>query len=86
MISAISSATAGLNASAAQFASAAQRVVKATAPAPVQKSPMQEAANAPDDLAAAIVDTKTAAFSYKADAAVFKIADKMMGTLLDTLA
>jgi hypothetical protein len=86
MISAISFATAGLNASAAQFAKAAQRVVKVTAPAPVKTAPAQEATGAPDDLPAAIADAKIAAFSYKADAAVFKLADKMMGTLLNTLA
>ena len=86
MISAISFATAGLNASAAQFSKAAEKVVKAAASATVKKSPAQEDTSTSDDLSAAVADTKTAAFSYKADAAVFKIADKMIGTLLDTLA
>jgi hypothetical protein len=86
MIAAISFAAAGLRTSAAQFAKAAERVVKVTAPATVKTSQVQDAGNTPDDLAAAVVDTKTSALSYKANAAVFKLADKMMGSLLDTLA
>lgn len=75
MIDAISSAAYGLKASANRFEKAAQKVVAASAP---------EASM--DDLPAAIVDSKTSALSFKANAAVFKTADRMMGTLLDTLA
>jgi hypothetical protein len=76
MIDAISSAAYGLKTSANQFEKAAQKVVKASAPE----------TGAADDLPAAIVDTQTSALSFKANAAVFKTADRMMGTLLDTLA
>jgi hypothetical protein len=82
MIDALSTAAAGLKSSANQFEKAAQKVVKATTPT---TGDVPTAAPS-TDLPTAIVDTKTSALSFKADAAVFRTADKMLGTLLDTLA
>ncbi len=73
MTDAIGTALGGLSTSAAQFQKAAENVVKAT-----QKGT--------DDLPAAIVDSKTSAYGYKANIAVLKTADKMMGSLLDMFA
>jgi hypothetical protein len=81
MIDAISTAATGIRSSANQFEKAAQRVVQATTPETGQTSETTSS----DDLPAAIVDTKMSALSFKANAAVFKTADKMVGTLLDTL-
>jgi len=77
MIDALSTAAAGLRASSVRFDKSAQNVVKAASP---------DATNASPDLATSIVDTKMDAFSFKANAAVFNTADKMLGQLLDTLA
>ncbi len=82
MIDAISSAASGIRSSANQFEKAAQRVVQATAPETGEASESKGW----DDLPAAIVDSKMSALSFKANAEVFKTADKMVGTLLDTLA
>jgi len=84
MISAISSATYGLRLSAKQFESAVQNVAKASAPR--GRDATSETSGATDDLASAVVDTQTSAISYKANAAVFNTANKMIGTLLDTIA
>ncbi len=73
MTNAITTALGGLNSSAAQFQKAAENVVKA-------------AGKGTDDLPTAIVDSKMSADSYKANIAVFKTADKMMGSLLDMFA
>jgi flagellar hook protein FlgE len=70
MTNAISTALGGMSTSAAQFQKAAENVVNAT-----QKGT--------EDLPKAIVDSKTSAYGYKANIAVFKTADKMMGSLLD---
>lgn len=82
MIDAISTSAAGLRTSANQFEKAAQKVVKATAP---QVEETASASSGGDDLAGAIVDTQMSALSFKANAAVFKTGDKMMGALLDTI-
>lgn len=79
MIDAISAAAYGLKTSANQFEKAAQKVIKAT-------TPDSAAGAGANDLPAAVVDTQTSALSFEANTAVFKTADKMMGTLLDTLA
>jgi hypothetical protein len=80
MIDALSSSVSGLRASAIQFDKAAQRVAKATLPE------TKDVTSTGDDLPAAIVDTQLSALSFKANTAVFKAADKMIGSLLDTLA
>lgn len=82
MIDAISTSALGLRSSANRFESAAQRVVQATTP----ETGETDGSKGFDDLPAAIVDTKMSALSFKANAAVFKTADKMIGTLLDTIA
>lgn len=82
MIDAISSAVSGLRSSSSQFDKAAQRVTQATMPTAGDTSETKGM----DDLPAAIVDTKLSALSFKANAAVLKTADKMAGTLLDTIA
>ncbi len=84
MIDALSTAATGLRSSANQFEKAAQRVVKATTPE--TGATTAASASSDQDLPAAIVDTQTSALSFKADVALFKTADKMIGTLLDTLA
>ncbi len=84
MIDAISSATYGLRLSAKQFDKSVQDVVKASAPR--GRDATDETDGAADDLPKAIVDTQTSAISYKANAAVFNTANKMIGTLLDTIA
>ena len=71
---AMSIALAGMNSSAARFAQSAQDVVKATSP------------NSTTDPAAAVVGLTTNSLAFRADIAVFKTADRMMGQLLDTLA
>lgn len=73
MTTAIGTALGGLSTSAAQFQKAAENVVKATE-------------KGDGDLPTAIVDSKTSAVAYKANTAVFKTADKMMGSLLDMFA
>lgn len=83
MIDAISSAASGLRTSAKQFERAAQNVVKASAPRDGDAT--SETGGTADDLATAVVDTKTSELSFKANAAVFKTANKMIGTLLDTI-
>jgi hypothetical protein len=82
MIDAISSAVSGIRSSANQFDNAAQRVVQATMP---ETSETSETSGW-DDLPAAIVDTKMSELSFKANAEVFKTADKMTGALLDLIA
>lgn len=84
MIDAISSATNGLRLSAKQFERAVQNVAKASAPQ--RRDATSETGGTTDDLASAVVDTQTSAVSYKANAAVFNTANKMIGTLLDTIA
>jgi hypothetical protein len=84
MIDAISSVTYGLRASAKQFEKAVQNVAKASASR--GQNDTAETGSTSDDLATAIVDTKTSELSFKANAAVFKTANKMIGTLLDTVA
>jgi flagellar hook protein FlgE len=83
MIDAISSAVSGLRSSTNQFDNAAQRVVRATTPQTGETAAPSASA---DELPAAIVDTQMSAMSFKANAAVFKTANKMMGSLLDTIA
>lgn len=82
MIDAISSAVSGLRSSSNQFEKAAQRVTQATMPTAGEVSQSKGM----DDLPAAVVDSKISALSFKANAAVLKAADKMVGTLLDTIA
>jgi hypothetical protein len=74
MTNTIMSAIGGMHASTVQFEKAAQNVVKATS------------TGTDNDLSKAIVDSKTSEKSLKANVAVFKTADKMMGDLLDILA
>jgi hypothetical protein len=82
MIDALYTATAGLAASANRFDKAAQNVIKASTPVTAKA----DAKPSGDDLPAAIVDSKTSEISFKANATVIKTADKMLGTLLDTIA
>jgi hypothetical protein len=74
MTDAIGTALGGIQKSASQFAKSAENVVNATKP------------GSTEDLAKAIVDGKTTNYAFKANVAVLKTADKMLGTLLDTLA
>lgn len=85
MINALSTAAAGLRTSANQFDKAAQRVVKATTPEAGETASAEGPASG-DDLAAALVSSKMSELSFKANTAVFKTADKMIGSLLDTVA
>lgn len=78
MIGALTTAVAGMQQSAQRFDKAAQDVVKATTPGTTNTSGDQ------GDLPTAIVDSKTSELSFKANVAVFKTADKMLGALLDT--
>lgn len=73
MISTITTTYGGLRTAAAGFEKAANNVVKATTP------------GSEESLPAAIVGTKTSEVAYKANIAVFKTADKMLGELLDTM-
>lgn len=82
---AIYTAAAGLKTSAYQFDSAAQRVVRASVPQTGAATGLEAAARQSDDLPAAIADTQTAEFAFKANTAVLKTADKMIGSLLDIL-
>lgn len=74
MISTITSAYRGIQTAAAGFEKAATEVMKATAP------------DSSGDLPGAIAGTKTSEIALKANVAVFKVADKMMGELVDTIA
>jgi hypothetical protein len=74
MTDAIGTALGGVQKSASQFAKAAENVVNATKP------------GSTEDLAKAIVDSKTTSYAFKANVAVLKTADQMLGALLDTLA
>lgn len=74
MTDAIGTALGGIQKSASLFAKSAENVVNATQP------------GSTEDLAKAIVDSKTTSYAFKANVAVLKTADKMLGTLLDTLA
>ncbi|GAA0525925.1 flagellar basal body rod protein FlgC [Rhizomicrobium palustre] len=82
MIGALNTAVSGLRSASQRFENAAGNVVKAASPGTTDTS------NAADqntgDLATAIVDSNQSALSFKANAAVFKTADKMLGSLLDT--
>jgi Domain of unknown function (DUF1078). len=80
VINALSTAAAGLRASATRFDKSAADVVKAATPGSTNNTEEQ------GDLPTAIVESKENELSFKANAAVFKTADKMMGTLLDTIA
>ncbi|MBU6299079.1 MAG: flagellar hook protein FlgE [Alphaproteobacteria bacterium] len=70
----MSIAAAGLRASAARFATDAAKVVKDATIAPS------------DNLATDLAGTTTDSLAFKANLAVFKLADKTMGTLLDMMA
>jgi hypothetical protein len=74
MSDAMSISAAGLLNSQARVNADASAVVQATSPD-----------SASDGLENAIVALKTDAVGFKADAAVFRAADKMRGTLLDLL-
>lgn len=74
MTDAIGTALGGIQNSASQFAKAAGNVVNAAKP------------GSTEDMAKAIVDSKTTNYAFKANVAVLKTADKMLGNLLDTLA
>jgi hypothetical protein len=74
MTDAIGTALGGIQRSTSQFAKSAENVVNATRP------------GSTEDPAKAIVDSKTASYAFKANVAVLKTADKMLGALLDTLA
>jgi hypothetical protein len=73
MADAIGTALGGVQRSASQFAKSAENIVNATKP------------GSKEDLAKAIVDSKTTSYAFKANVAVLNTADKMLGTLLDTL-
>lgn len=75
MINALTTAAAGLKAASQRFEASAQNVVRASS-----------GDSSGGDLAAAITDSKLSELSFKADAAVFKTAGKMLGTLIDTVA
>jgi len=86
MISALNIATSGLLASANQFQTAAQNVVSATTPISGNSTDITDifpASSSGDTLASALVDTKTSAVAFDANAQVVKTADEMFGTLLD---
>lgn len=85
MISAFTTATAGLYSSAQRFEKSAQDVVKASSLGTASSTTSNSTEKDSGDLPTAIVGTKEAEISFKANAAVFKTADTMMGTLLDTL-
>lgn len=71
----MSIAASGLSASSAQFAASAVKVVQDSS-----------AANTADgNLAADVVGEDMAADSFRANIAVMRSADKMMGTLLDIM-
>ncbi len=76
MNAAMSIAAAGLRTASAVFAADAAKVVQA--------SNMTSAPSG--DLATAMVGMTTEALAYRADLAVFKMADKTTGTLLDMMA
>jgi flagellar basal body rod protein FlgC len=85
MIDALSIATGGIAASANRFEKSAQNVVRASVPQ-TDKQGAEPATMAPrPDLPTAVVETQVSALSFKANVAVFKTADKMIGTLLDTI-
>ncbi len=74
MLDAITTAAGGIRSAVSQFEKSAQNVVKATS------------SGADEDLSTAIVDGKQSSLALKANVAVVKTADKMLGSLLDTLA
>jgi len=76
MVDALSTASAGILASAQRFNKSAQDVMQATFPDTTGTAP---------DLATAIVGTKTSDLAFQANTAVFEAADKMFGTLLDMI-
>lgn len=84
MISALTTAAAGLRSSVQRFDKSAADVVKAASPGTDNTTSSTNGDTG--DLPTAIVGTKESDFSFKANAAVFKTADKMMGALLDTIA
>lgn len=73
-MSAFAISAAGLNAAQARFARASVDIVQSTA------NPGEEAP------AAALVEMSEAKFAFKANAAVLRAQDDMMGALLDVLA
>jgi len=75
MINALTTAAAGLQSASQRFEKAAGNVVKAAS---------GDVNSDQGDLPTAIVDSKQSELSFKANAAVFKTADKMLGSLLDT--
>lgn len=85
MINALSAAASGLTAAANRFEKSAQNVVRASVPQTDEPDSANAEAAFPQDLPAAIVDSKTSEISFRANVAVFKTADKMVGSLLDTL-
>ncbi len=74
MSSVLNVAAAGLRAGMERFAASAVEAVKAAQP------------GSNDNLPAALVQVTTNSLAAKADVQVFKMADKMVGTLLDTMA
>lgn len=74
MGSALAIAASGIASAAARFGAAAGQLVRATT------------SNAPSDSAQPIVDMIEARTAFRANVAVFKAGDKMMGSLLDILA
>jgi flagellar hook protein FlgE len=74
MVDSINIAANGIRTSASQYAKSAEEVVKATT------------TGSDADLPKAIVDGKTSSYAFKANSAVLKTADKMMGALLDIMA
>lgn len=74
MSATITTALGGLRASSAQFENATKNVVKAFEPESKQ------------DASTAIVDAKQSEVAFKANLAMFKTADKMMGDLIDITA
>lgn len=67
-------ASGGIRTAAAGFEKAAKNVVKAAVP------------DSNADLPAAIVGVKMSEFAFKANIATLNAADRMMGSLLDTIA
>lgn len=85
MINALSAAASGLTAAANRFEKSAQNVVRASV-GQTDNPGSENMEAAPDgDLSTTIVDTQFSALSFKANVAVFKTADKMVGSLLDTI-
>lgn len=99
-IGALSTALGGMQAASARLDQAAGRIARAGTPAistPKQTAPTATPTSGPpvaplanpasansNDLVGGVVDAKLAEISYKANAAVVKVASEMLGALLDT--